>query len=50
VNRRLEAIITRSFKEVVTLADKHKVNTRIAAYMLGIDRVATMHRLRGMYA
>jgi hypothetical protein len=24
VNRRLEAIITRSFKEVVTLADKHK--------------------------
>ena len=50
VNRRLEAIITRSFKEVVALADKHKVNTRIAAYMLGIDRVATMHRLRGMYA
>ena len=50
VNQRLEAIITRSFKEVVTLADKHKVNMRIAAYMLAIDRVATMHRLRGMYA
>ncbi|HMA41120.1 MAG TPA: Glu/Leu/Phe/Val dehydrogenase [Gemmatimonadales bacterium] len=50
VNHRLEAIITRSFKEVVTLADKHKVTMRVAAYMLAIDRVATMHRLRGMYA
>jgi glutamate dehydrogenase (NAD(P)+) len=50
VNRRLESIITRSFSEVVALAERHKVNTRIAAYMLGIDRVATMHRLRGMYA
>jgi glutamate dehydrogenase (NAD(P)+) len=50
VNHRLEAIITRSFREVVTLADKHKVNMRVAAYMLAIDRVATMHRLRGMYA
>ena len=50
VNKRLEAIITRSFREVVGLSDRHKVNTRIAAYMLAIDRVATMHRLRGMYA
>ncbi len=50
VNKRLEAIITRSFREVVGLSDRHKVNTRIAAYMLAVDRVATMHRLRGMYA
>ena len=50
VNRRLESIMVRSFKEVVALADKHKVSNRIAAYMLAIDRVATMHRLRGMYA
>jgi glutamate dehydrogenase (NAD(P)+) len=50
VNRRLESIITRSFSEVVALAERHKVNTRIAAYMLAIGRVATMHRLRGMYA
>jgi glutamate dehydrogenase (NAD(P)+) len=50
VNKRLETIITRSFREVVGLSDRHKVNTRIAAYMLAIDRVATMHRLRGMYA
>jgi glutamate dehydrogenase (NAD(P)+) len=50
VNKRLEAIVTRSFREVVALSERHKVNTRIAAYMLAIDRVATMHRLRGMYA
>ena len=50
VNKRLETIVTRSFREVVALSERHKVNTRIAAYMLAIDRVATMHRLRGMYA
>ncbi len=50
VNKRLEQIVTRSFHEVVTLSQRHKVNTRIAAYMLAIDRVATTHRLRGMYA
>src|SRR5690348_2139041 len=50
VIRRLESIMTKSFADVVALADRHKVNTRIAAYMLAIDRVAAMHRLRGMYA
>jgi glutamate dehydrogenase (NAD(P)+) len=50
VNQRLEAIMTKAFTDVGTLADKHKVNPRIAAYMLAIDRVATMHRLRGLYA
>ncbi len=32
------------------MADKHAVNMRIAAYMLAIERVAAVHRLRGMYA
>ncbi len=50
VNRRLESIMVRSFTEVVTWAERHKVNTRIASYMIAIDRVAAMHRLRGMYA
>ncbi len=50
VNRRLESIMTRAFNDVTTLADRHKVNARIAAYMVGIDRVATMHKLRGLYA
>ena len=29
---------------------QHKVNMRTAAYMLSISRVATVHRLRGIYA
>ncbi len=50
VNQRLEAIMTRSFGEVMTLVDRHKVSPRIACYMLAVDRVAAIHRLRGMYA
>jgi glutamate dehydrogenase (NAD(P)+) len=50
VNRRLETIMVRAFQDVAALAEKHQVSTRTAAYMLAIDRVAAMHRLRGMYA
>src|SRR6266850_747869 len=50
VNHRLESIMTRSFAEVMAMADKHKVSNRIACYMLAVDRVAAVHRLRGMYA
>jgi len=50
VNQRLERIMVHSFDEVVAMADRHSVNTRIGAYMQGIERVAAVHRLRGMYA
>ena len=50
VNRRLEAILVRSFNEVMTMASRHKVANRIASYIVAVDRVAAMHRLRGMYA
>jgi glutamate dehydrogenase (NAD(P)+) len=50
VNQRLEEIMTRSFKDVLGLSKQHKVNMRTAAYMLSISRVATVHRLRGIYA
>jgi len=50
VNRRLEAILVRSFQEVIAMADKYKVANRIASYIVAVDRVAGMHRLRGMYA
>jgi glutamate dehydrogenase (NAD(P)+) len=50
VNQRLESIMTRSFAEVMAMADRHKVSNRIACYMLAVDRVAAVHRLRGMYA
>jgi glutamate dehydrogenase (NAD(P)+) len=50
VNERLHGIMTRSFKDVLDLARQHRVNMRTAAYMLSISRVATVHRLRGIYA
>ena len=50
VNERLEGIMVRSFQEVLEMAKQHKVNMRTAAYMLSISRVATVHRLRGIYA
>jgi glutamate dehydrogenase (NAD(P)+) len=50
VNDRLREIMTRSFTDVLQLSKQHKVNMRTAAYMLSISRVATVHRLRGIYA
>jgi glutamate dehydrogenase (NAD(P)+) len=50
VNMRLHEIMTRSFADVLQLSQQHKVNMRTAAYMLAISRVATVHRLRGIYA
>jgi len=50
VNSRLHDIMVSSFNDVVTFANKYQVNTRLAAYMLAIDRVAYDTRLRGIYA
>ncbi|AHG90764.1 Glu/Leu/Phe/Val dehydrogenase [Gemmatirosa kalamazoonensis] len=50
VNERLEDIMVRSFRDVLALSKQHRVNMRTAAYMLSISRVATVHRLRGIYA
>ena len=50
VNSRLERIMITSYQEVAAMARKAKVSMRIAAYMVAIDRVAAVHRLRGMYA
>ena len=50
VNDRLTEIMKHSFQAVLQLSKQHKVNMRTAAYMLSISRVATVHRLRGIYA
>ena len=50
VNDRLKDIMVNSFGEVLKLSLQHKVNMRTAAYMLSISRVATVHKLRGIYA
>jgi glutamate dehydrogenase (NAD(P)+) len=50
VNDRLRKIMVDSFAAVLKLSQQHKVNMRTAAYMVAISRVATVHRLRGIYA
>jgi len=50
VNDRLRDIMVHGFRDVLELSRQHKVNMRTAAYMLSISRVATVHRLRGIYA
>jgi glutamate dehydrogenase (NAD(P)+) len=50
VNERLEDIMVQSFRDVATMAEKYGVSHRIAAYMLGISRVAHDTMVRGLYA
>jgi glutamate dehydrogenase (NAD(P)+) len=50
VNERLEDIMVASFHDVVKFAEAHNVNSRIASYMLAIDRVGNDVRMRGIYA
>jgi len=50
VNQRLEEKMVASFIELSNLAELHNVDTRTAAYMLAIDRVAFDTKMRGIYA
>jgi len=50
VNERLEAKMCEAFKTVLQTAEKYKVDMRAAAYVVAINRVATVTKLRGMYA
>jgi glutamate dehydrogenase (NAD(P)+) len=47
---RLRESMIRAFNEVLRYARQHDVNLRTAAYMVAIDRVAAVHKLRGIYA
>jgi glutamate dehydrogenase (NAD(P)+) len=50
VNERLESKLCAAFRAVVATALKYRVSMRTAAYVVAIDRVAAVTRLRGMYA
>jgi glutamate dehydrogenase (NAD(P)+) len=50
VNERLEAKMHEAFSAVLQTALKFKVDMRTAAYIVAINRVASVTRLRGMYA
>jgi glutamate dehydrogenase (NAD(P)+) len=50
VNERLEAKMCEAFNAVLQTSLKYKVDMRTAAYIVAISRVATVTRMRGMYA
>ena len=50
VDDRSEKIMVQSFRDVVDMANRFETSNRIAAYMLGIDRVAKITKIRGIYA
>ena len=50
VNQRLQESMVAGFNDLCRYADQHSVDTRTAAYMLAIDRVAYDTRMRGIYA
>jgi glutamate dehydrogenase (NAD(P)+) len=50
VNDRLEAKMCEAFNAVLQNSIKYNVDMRTAAYIVAISRVATVTRMRGMYA
>jgi glutamate dehydrogenase (NAD(P)+) len=50
VNRRLERKMQEAFDNVLETALKYKTDMRTAAYVVAINRVAQVTKLRGMYA
>jgi glutamate dehydrogenase (NAD(P)+) len=50
VNERLESKMCEAFDAVLQTSLKYKTDMRTAAYIVAISRVATVTRMRGMYA
>ena len=50
VNERLELKMCEAFDDVLQTALKYTVDMRTAAYVVAINRVATVTKMRGMYA
>jgi glutamate dehydrogenase (NAD(P)+) len=50
VNKRLEAKMCEAFEDVLQTSQRYKTDLRTAAYIVAINRVATVTKMRGMYA
>jgi len=49
INKKLEQIMRKSFDEVFEVYNREKVDMRMAAYILAVERVAKSVKLRGIY-
>ena len=50
VNQKLERKMVEAFDDVFSTAQRYKTDMRTAAYIVAINRVATVTKMRGMYA
>jgi glutamate dehydrogenase (NAD(P)+) len=50
VSNKLREILVKAFQEVLGMSQKHSVDMRMAALMIGIDRVTRAMLWRGLYA
>jgi len=50
VNKKLRDILVKAFYEVLDMSQKQKVDMRMAALMIGIERVTKAMLWRGLYA
>jgi len=50
VNNKLRDILLKAFHQVLDMSQKHSVDMRLAALMIGIDRVTRAMLWRGLYA
>lgn len=50
VNKKLREILVKAFHEVLNMSQKQEIDMRLAALMIGIDRVARAMLWRGLYA
>jgi glutamate dehydrogenase (NAD(P)+) len=49
INRRLKQVLIKAFREVYALAQRTRVDMRLAAMMLGVGRIADGIRVRGLF-
>jgi glutamate dehydrogenase (NAD(P)+) len=49
INERLKLKMTRAFREAHEQAERKKVDMRMGAYAVAVDRVAEATKLRGLY-
>jgi glutamate dehydrogenase/leucine dehydrogenase len=50
VNNKSRDILVKAFNQVLEMSQKHSVDMRMAALMIGIDRVTRAMLWRGLYA
>ncbi|MEO0971313.1 MAG: glutamate dehydrogenase, partial [Cyanobacteria bacterium J06639_18] len=49
VNQEMEELMVRAYREVIAQSKQRKIPLRLAAYVLGVGRVAQALRDRGLY-